>query len=187
MRFIKHIGILSLLFMSLVTKAQVTPPSDTGLVYGIGHGYTLVAPEGWMMNMRSGRLLGLPLVMHPEGTEFSDAPVIMYSNVTTYQKDGPENLEQAINNDKQEFLNTSPDIKIRKVGVYEAGDRKAEVYEYINPVDKNYEMVAYVGEERVAILIVMASRVEAQFMTGKEAFKKAVASYTWRPEHISED
>lgn len=131
--------------------------------------------------------MGLPLAMHPDGTEFSKAPVIMYSNVTTYQKDGPENLEQAIDNDKQEFLNTSPDIKIRKVGVFPAGDREAEVYEYVNPVDKNYEMVAYVGEERVAVLIVMGSREEAQFKRNKEAFKKAVASYTWRPEYVSED
>lgn len=182
----RYLTLVALTLFSFSSQAQlkVEPLSDTALVYGIGHGYTITAAEGWQMDVRAGRLMGLPATLYPKGGSFQTSAVVMYSNVTTLMPSGPATMEDAIRNDIEEFESSSPGVKVKKTGTIKLDGRKAVIYEFINPESKNYESVAYIGEENVVVFIVYASRDEEQYRQHLEAFKETVRSYTWRPESI---
>jgi hypothetical protein len=68
--------------------AQETFPG--GIVYGPKAAFKIDAPAGWVLDNSAGAEQGLPCVLYPKGSTWSDANVIMYAKIagTDYEDVG---------------------------------------------------------------------------------------------------
>lgn len=87
MRTIFRFG-LGLLVFSSGALAQDTFPG--GIVYGPKAAFNIKAPPGWVLDNRAGAEQGLPCVLYPKGSTWSDANTIMYAKIagTDYEDVG---------------------------------------------------------------------------------------------------
>jgi len=56
-----------------------------GIVYGPKAAFNISAPEGWVLDNQSGADQGLPCVLYPKGSSWSDARTIMYAKIASTQ------------------------------------------------------------------------------------------------------
>ena len=68
--------------------AQETYPG--GIVYGPKAAFKIDAPAGWVLDNSAGAEQGLPCVLYPKGSTWSDANAIMYAKIagTDYEDVG---------------------------------------------------------------------------------------------------
>ena len=85
--------------------------NGAGIFYGEGHSYALSAPSGWVLDNQAGRSQGLVAVFYPQGSSWSDSPVVMYSRIV--KRDG-RSLEEVIRADIDYMKEASPEIKESK-------------------------------------------------------------------------
>src|SRR5216110_3399342 len=71
-----------LLFCSPVSARESYPG---GIVYGPKAAFNIAAPEGWVLDNTSGADQGLPCVLYPKGSSWSDARTIMYAKIASPQ------------------------------------------------------------------------------------------------------
>src|SRR5205814_1898308 len=64
-------------------SARETYPG--GIVYGPKAAFNIAAPEGWVLDNTSGADQGLPCVLYPKGSSWSDARTIMYAKIASTQ------------------------------------------------------------------------------------------------------
>jgi hypothetical protein len=56
-----------------------------GIVYGPKAAFNIGAPEGWVLDNQAGRDQGLPCVLYPKGSSWSDAKTVMYAKIASTQ------------------------------------------------------------------------------------------------------
>ena len=56
-----------------------------GLVYGPKAAFNISAPKGWVLDNESGASQGLPCVLYPKGSSWSDAKTVMYAKIASTQ------------------------------------------------------------------------------------------------------
>jgi len=66
--------------------AQETSPG--GIVYGPKASFNISAPEGWVVDNEAGKEQGMPCVLYPKGSSWSDAKTVMYANMAGAEFEG---------------------------------------------------------------------------------------------------
>jgi hypothetical protein len=132
-----------------------------GIVYGPKAAFNIGAPEGWVLDNESGVNQGLPCVLYPKGSSWSDAKTIMYAKIAgTKFEDVNAFVRFAI--EEMEKTHGKPREKIASGKTQDGRDYFINEY----PATKTYsqwERVGYVQLPHAVAYIVLSSRDQASY------------------------
>src|ERR1044072_256477 len=150
------------------------PDKQTGLVYGKDHVFAVTAPEGWVLDNKSGVEQGIHAVFYPVGSNWRDSKAVMYVNTAAKS----DTLEKFIEGDVAGFRKDSPGLKVTDdEPLTVAGKERVIVKRFSDDQYGNHEAVAYVEESKVVVIIVFTARTKKDFEAALPAFRKLVSSY----------
>jgi hypothetical protein len=169
-----------LAFLAVVTLVPDVAAQDTypgGIVYGPKAAFNISAPEGWVLDNESGVNQGLPCVLYPTGSSWSNAKTVMYAKIAgTKFEDVSAFVAMAI----KEMQKTHGKPK-EKVASGKTGDgHDYFINEY--PATKTYsqwECVAYVQLPKAVAYIVLSSRDEASYRKDSLALQEVLKSFIY--------
>jgi hypothetical protein len=155
--------------------AQATFPG--GIVYGPKAAFNIKAPSGWVLDNSAGAEQGLPCVLYPKGSTWSDANAIMYAKIAgTDYEDAGKFVAMAIK--QMEKAHGKPKEKVDKG---KTGDgRPYFINEY--PATKSYsqwERVAYIQLPKAVAYIVFSARDEASYRKNFPALNEVLKSFAY--------
>jgi hypothetical protein len=148
-----------------------------GIVYGPKAAFNIAAPAGWVLDNAAGAEQGLPCVLYPKGSTWSDAKTIMYAKIASTQYE-----------DVNAFVATAiKEMKDRhgmpKEMIESGKTRDGRPY-FINeyPATKTYaqwERVAYVQLPKAVAYIVLSSRDEASYRKDAAALAETLKTFIY--------
>src|SRR5437773_11204370 len=77
-----------LLLTALLSSADDQQASPGGTVYGPKASFNISAPEGWVVDNEAGKEQGMPCVLYPKGSSWSEAKTVMYANMAGAEFEG---------------------------------------------------------------------------------------------------
>ena len=148
-----------------------------GIVYGPKAAFNISAPAGWVLDNSAGAEQGLPCVLYPKDSSWSDAKTIMYAKIASTQF---EDVDAFVATAIKEMKKTHGTPK-QKVASGKTGDGKPYfINEY--PASKTYsqwERVAYVQLPKAVAYIVLSSRDEASYRKDAPALTEALKTFVY--------
>jgi len=171
-----------LLFCSPVSARETYPG---GIVYGPKAAFNIAAPEGWVLDNTSGADQGLPCVLYPKGSSWSDARTIMYAKIASTQfEDVNAFVAMAIK--EMEERHGKPKEKVASGKTHDGHDYFINEY----PATKSYsqwERVAYVQLPHAVAYIVLSSRDEASYRKDSGALQEVLKTFVYlEPKSVQE-
>lgn len=177
----------ALLALFCLACAASLPAKDlnTGIVYGPGHSFSVKAPEGWVLDNKSGASQGLHAVFYPEGSSWSDSPIVMYANAADRTDPAHPTRSALIDFDIAQLRQKNPELKVTDRPAVRTGDGKEAVVKVFQG-DKggNFEAVAYIEEAKVVTMLVLSSRDEEVFQSAYSVLEQLVGSYKFLTEDV---
>jgi hypothetical protein len=85
---IKSVMVVCLELLFLPTRVPAQEKYREGIVHGPKAGFNISAPEGWVLDNESGVNQGMPCVLYPKGSSWSDATTVMYASIASPQFEG---------------------------------------------------------------------------------------------------
>jgi hypothetical protein len=179
------LAMLPALALAAKPAPRVVPSASNGpkkpeltILYGDDHAFGIVAPAGWVVDDSSGMGSKIRVVLYPAGQKWASAPTVMYVNPLHQSKGSSRTLQQMIQQDVAAFTKQSPKGKVTtQPSLRTAKDQVAEVRYFAPTGGEPVEAVAYVAEEDLVMLLVLASREPAEFRRQVPAFRALVAGY----------
>ena len=148
-----------------------------GIVYGPKAAFNISAPAGWVLDNSAGAEQGLPCVLYPKDSSWSDAKTIMYAKIASIQF---EDVDAFVATAIKEMKKTHGTPK-QKLASGKTGDGKPYfINEY--PATKTYsqwERVAYVQLPKAVAYIVLSSRDEASYRKDAPALAEALKTFVY--------
>lgn len=177
-----------LAFLAVGALSSSVPGQEAfrgGIVYGPKAAFSISAPEGWVLDNESGKEQGLPCVLYPKGSSWSDAKTVMYAKIASTEfEDVNAFVAMAIKD--MEKKHGKPKEKIASGKTQDGHDYFINEY----PATKNYsqwERVAYVQLPKAVAYIVLSSRDHASYQKDFSALEQALKSFTYlKPEAASQ-
>src|SRR5947199_551312 len=148
-----------------------------GIVYGPKAAFNISAPEGWVLDNESGVDQGMPCVLYPKGSSWSNAKTVMYAKIASTQfEDVNAFVAMAIKEMKK--THGAPNEKIA------SGKTKDDQDYFINeyPATKTYsqwERVGYVQLPHAVAYIVLSSRDEASYRKDSGALQEVLKTFVY--------
>jgi len=159
---------------------QQSSSADTyrgGIVYGPKAAFNISAPEGWVLDNEFGRDQGMPCVLYPKGSSWSDAKTVMYAKMASTQfEDVNAFVAMAIKEMKK--THGAPKEKIASAKTRDGHDYFINEY----PATKSYsqwERIAYVQLPRAVAYIVLSSRDEASYRKDSDAVQEVLKTFMY--------
>jgi len=163
-----------LLFCSPVSARETYPG---GIVYGPKAAFNIAAPEGWVLDNTSGADQGLPCVLYPKGSSWSDARTIMYAKIASTQFEDVNAFVAMAIREMQE-RHGKPKEKVASGKTHDGHDYFINEY----PATKSYsqwERVAYVQLPHAVAYIVLSSRDEASYRKDSPALQEVLKTFVY--------
>src|SRR5205809_7985354 len=155
-----------LLFCSPVSARETYPG---GIVYGPKAAFNITAPEGWVLDNESGVDQGMPCVLYPKGSSWSNAKTVMYAKIASTQfEDVNAFVAMAIKEMKK--THGAPKEKIASGKTKDGHDYFINEY----PATKTYsqwDRVGYVQLPHAVAYIVLSSRDHASYKNDSGALE----------------
>lgn len=171
MKFIVFITLLA--SFSISAQAESTP---SGIVYEKDNSFMLSAPDGWVLDKKSGLYNGIPIVAYPKGSTWAKSEIVMYPKA--FLKPGDSSLKKFIEEDIAKLVKINPKLTYKEIEKLETADKKkAIVYEIIIGKKDDCENIAYFEEEKGFITLAMFSKSKELLKKNQKAFKQFVKSY----------
>ena len=174
---------LALLVFCSPVSARETYPG--GIVYGPKAAFNIAAPEGWVLDNTSGADQGLPCVLYPKGSSWSDARTIMYAKIASTQFEDVNAFVAMAIREMQE-RHGKPKEKVASGKTHNAHDYFINEY----PATKSYsqwERVAYVQLPHAVAYIVLSSRDEASYRKDSPALQEVLKTFVYlEPKSVQE-
>src|SRR4029453_353166 len=165
--------VISALSPSVV--AQETFPG--GIVYGPKAAFDIRAPEGWVLDNKSGVEQGLPCVLYPNGSSWADAKTIIYAKIASTEfEDVNEFVAWAIKGMKAKH--GTPKEKIASGKTQDGRDYFINEY----PATKTYsqwERVGYVQLPQAVAYIVLSSRNKTSYQKDSGQLEKVLKTLVY--------
>src|SRR5206468_7937547 len=140
-----------------------------GIVYGPKAAFNISSPEGWVLDNESGRDQGMPCVLYPKGSSWSDAKTVMYAKIASTQYEDVDKFV-AIAIKEMKDRRGLPKEKIESENTRDG--RSYFINEY--PATQDYsqwERVAYIQLPHAVAYIVLSSRDKASYEKDSGALK----------------
>ena len=173
----KSFSIVCIGLLSICARSSGQEKYRGGIVYGPKAAFNISAPEGWVLDNESGADPGLPCVLYPKGSSWSDASTIMYAKIASTQyEDVDKFVATAIKEMKDRHGLPKEKIESGKTG----DGHPFFINEY--PATKNYsqwERVAYVQLPGAVAYIVLSSRDEASYRKGAPALTEVLKTFVY--------
>src|SRR6266567_9547914 len=148
-----------------------------GIVRGPKAGFNISAPEGWVVDNEAGLNQGMPCVLYPKGSSWSDAKTVMYANMAGAEFEGVNAfVEMAIKEMKAKH--GIPKEKIASGKTQDGHDYFVNEY----PATKTYsqwERVGYVQLPRGVAFIVLTSRDKASYQKDSDKLEKVLKTLVY--------
>ncbi len=164
-----------LAFLAVLTFVPGMPAQETfrgGVVYGPKAAFKIDAPEGWVLDNKSGAKQGLPCVLYPKSSSWADAKTIMYAKIASTEfEDVNEFVATAIKG--MEKVHGKPKEKIASGKTQDGRDYFINEY----PATKTYsqwERVGYVQLPHAVAYIVLSSRDKTSYSKDAPALEKVL-------------
>lgn len=154
---------------SSVSDAPVDFQSDVGIVYGGKLGVIVSAPEGWVLDNKSGVSQGVHAVLYPQGSSWRNAPEVMYVNVSEM---GPgKTLDAFVAADIARFKKEFSGLHVEELApIVIRNGTEALVRTYSGGGYANFESVAYAQKGTSAVTYVLTCR-------NRQGYEKALAPF----------
>src|SRR6478752_5943127 len=155
--------------------AQETSPA--GNVYGPKASFNISAPEGWVVDNLAGVKQGMPCVLYPKGSSWSDAKTVMYAKVASPQWEGV-NAFVATAIKEMKAQHGRPNEKIASGKTKDGHDYFINEY----PATKTYsqwERVGYVQLPLGVAYIVLTSRDQASYQKDSGTLEKVLKTLVY--------
>src|SRR5438046_7442847 len=169
------LALLGITALSLCMLAQENYRG--GIVHGPKAAFNISAPEGWVLDNESGVSQGMPCVLYPKGSSWSDAKTIMYAKIASTQyEDVDKFVATAIKEMKDRHGLPKEKIESGKT----RDGRSYFINEY--PATKNYsqwERVAYVQLPKAVAYIVLSSQDEANYRKDSGALQQVLKTFVY--------
>jgi len=161
------------------TRTMPTDSSDsnTGILYGKDHAFTLTAPSGWVLDNTSGVSQGLYAVFYARGGSWQHSPAVMYGKGTSKDIEAKETIEQFIHNDSVQFVENQPGVKISSSSPIQTRLGRTAIVRTFSYSQE--EIVAYIDEPTIVTTIVLTARTKDDYNAAFPFFKELVASYVF--------
>jgi len=147
-----------------------------GIVYGPKAAFSISAPQGWVLDNEAGAEQGLPCVLYPKGSSWSDA--------STQYEDVDQFVVRAIKEMKGRHGLSKEKIESGKT----RDGRSYFINEY--PATKNYsqwERVAYIQLPHAVAYIVLSSRDEPSYRKDAPALTEVLKTFGYlEPKSVQE-
>jgi hypothetical protein len=166
---------LALLFLSTGVPAQENNPA--GIVHGPKAGFNISAPEGWVVDNEAGKNQGIPCVLYPKGSSWTDAKTVMYAKLASPQYEGV-NVFVAWAIKEMKAKHGKPKEKIASGKTQDGHDYFINEY----PATKTYsqwERVGYIQTPRGVAFIVLSSRDQASYRKDSGALEKVLKTLVY--------
>ena len=158
---------------------------NAGIILGNSHLYSLIAPKGWVLDNQSGRKNNLHAVFYPKGGSWDSSTAVMYANVVIKGKN-QKNVKEVISNSLKDFKKHSKnkEVKVKDFETIKVGDKNIVIKKWLNhtSLNNNYELVAYIEEAKVIVLLVLTSRDKTEFNQSIDSFKELIKSYKFHSD-----
>jgi hypothetical protein len=168
---------LSVLLCSAIAAQDNKHAGDdenSGIIYGADHAFVLTAPDGWVLDNASGVSQGLHAVFYPKGSSWKASSVVMYANVV-HKKSEKDALETIVESDVADFKRQSPGMKVEDAEAPSGSGKNVLVKYFVD--DNSHEAVAYIGESKVIVMLVLNARTKKGFDDALPAFRQLISSY----------
>lgn len=119
----------------------------------------------------------------PDGKTFGDAETVIYANAP-YKPRIPEvkSLQQFIENDRQDFTQSDPKIKIEEVEPLVTADgQKLRSYVFSPSGPGNWEQVSYGEEGEFYLVFVLSSKTKLGLFKARADYEKFITRYKSNP------
>jgi tetratricopeptide (TPR) repeat protein len=169
------LSLLTIGIFSPCLRAQETLPGGT--VYGPKTAFNISAPEGWVVDNEAGKEQGMPCVLYPKGSSWTDAKTVMYANIAGTEFEGV-NVFVAMAIKEMEKIHGRPKEKIASGKTKDAHDYFINEY----PATKTYsqwERVGYVQLPRGVAFIVLTSRDKASYQKDSDKLEKVLKTLVY--------
>jgi tetratricopeptide (TPR) repeat protein len=148
-----------------------------GTVYGPKAGFNISAPEGWVVDNEAGKEQGMPCVLYPKGSSWTDAKTVMYANIAGTEFEGV-NVFVAMAIKEMEKIRGRPKEKIASGKTKDGHDYFINEY----PATKTYsqwERVGYIQLPQGVAFIVLSSRDQASYRKDSGALEKVLKTLAY--------
>lgn len=157
----------------------------TGMLFGDEHAFFFTAPDGWLLDNKSGVNQGLYMVFYPTAFTWANSPVIAYGR--TSGKDGDiQSVQDQVERTVAEFrAHGNPDYVSKKGTPIDLPDgKRVHVYYFEGDQWGNYEAAGYIEEKDTINFLVFNARKKETFERYLGDFKQMLQSYknAYKPE-----
>src|SRR5437899_7792610 len=174
-----------LLLAALSSSADDQQAFPGGTVCGPKAGCNVSAPEGWVVDNEAGKEQGMPCVLYPKGSSWSDAKTVMYAKIASTLYEGVNTFVAMAIKD-MEKIHGRPKEKIASGKTKDGHDYFINEY----PATKSYsqwERVAYVQLPRAVAYIVLSSRDESSYRKDSGVLQEVLNTFVYlEPKSVQE-
>jgi hypothetical protein len=160
---------------SVVGFSQKPDGTDGTIFLGRSYSFVLKEPAGWIMDSETAKPQHLEAVFYRKGSTWKDAIAVMYARVI--YKDTEQTVEQVISDDIRDFLKLSKESKVSDSPPLQTRYKTGISKEFYDAANKNYELVTFIDEPKVVVILALSSREKGEYEKALPAFKSLVASY----------
>jgi len=167
--------------MSSIVLCQETQ-YPAGIIYGPKAAFQINAPDGWVLDNKSGAADGLDCVLYLKGLTWENSPVVMYAKIAgTKFEDVGKFIDFAIRSFQQEDSNF---IYARQKNRAINKKDSAIVYDYIGGPYHEYDRAAYIQVPKAVCYIVFSAHNKDDFEKYAPALLKTADSFVYMPQYI---
>ncbi len=151
-----------------------------GIVYGGELAVAVIAPDGWVLDNKSGVSQGTHAVLYPRGSSWKDAPEVMYVNTGQIESGG--SIDTVIAEDVDKFKKKFPRVNIETLEpIATKSGAQAQVRAFSGGGYLNYEAVAYARLGNDVALYALTCRDKSGYDRTISLFRDMVSSSVLGP------
>lgn len=171
------IALVFVVVASVQTYSQKSDNADGTIFVGRSYSFVLKEPAGWVMDTQTARPQHLETVLYREGSSWKDAVAVMYARVI-HKDESQDTIEKVIANDVTDFLKLNKESRVSDSAALKTRYKKEGTSkEFYDATNKNYEIVTFIDEPKVVVILALSSRDKSEYEKALPAFKSLVASY----------
>jgi hypothetical protein len=157
--------------------SQKSDGTDGTIFLGPSFAFVLKEPPGWVLDRQTAKPQHLEAVLYREASSWKDAVAVMYARVI-YKDKIQSTVEKVITNDITDFLKLNQESTVTDSPPLQTRYKNEAISKvFYDAANKNHEIVTFIDEPKVVVVLALSSRNKGEYEKALPAFKSLVASY----------